>query len=806
MAPVVRDVQFAVRILVRNPLMTLISILTLGLGIGASTAVFSVVDATLLTPPPFQEPDRLVRLFTTKPAAGWSRMTTSLADYRDWREQSTSFEELGIYWYEPLNQSGDDHPERLLGVRATASVLTVLGTPATVGRGHDAGQDLPGAGREVLLSDSYWRRRFGANPKVVGTTLDLDGVPHEVLGVLPPEIEVAFGRFQVWLPFTYDPEVYTRSVRSFLVIGRLTPGVNVADADAEVKAIADRLAEAYPDENRGHGATVVSLTDVLLGRDTRPVLSMLVVAVGFVLLIACVNIANLLLALAGSREREFAVRAALGAGTPRLVRQLLTESALLAVVGGGLGVAIAVLGVDILAAGLEATIGPIGEIAIDRRALCFTLLLMCVTTVGFGLPVAMRASTSRFSDLVRAGTRSVLGSRGARVRQDLLVIVQVAMALALLVSAVLMIRSLIALRTVDSGFATDHLLTLSASLPEQGYASDGARAEFVESAVYEIQTVPGVQSAAAVSVIPLIGNNGNSSVTIEDRPVQDPADKIMVGSEVATPRYLETMGIPLIEGRIFTSLDRADTPGVVIINRHMAHHFWPEESAIGKRMKFGRPDSDTPWLEVIGVMGDYRQTSLDTPVRFETLRPQAQAAASAVTFVVRTHGDPATTTTDVQTAIWRVDPDLALYAVATMDEIADANTRALGNLAILLSAFGVVALVLAVGGLYGVMSYSVSRMTREIGLRMALGAEARMILLVVVRRSAMLVLLGLGAGSLLAWLLSDALRGMLFGVSALDPVTYLAVAAAMLSAGLVAGLIPASRAARIEPVVAMAGE
>jgi putative ABC transport system permease protein len=786
--------------------MTLISTLTLGLGIGASTAVFSVVDATLLTPPPFQEPDRLVRLFTTKPAAGWSRMTTSLADYRDWREQSTSFEELGIYWYEPFNLAGDDHPERLLGVRATASVLAVLDTPAAIGRGHDASQDLPGAGREVLLSDSYWRRRFGANPEVVGTTLDLDGVPHQVLGVLPPEIEAAFGRFQVWLPFTYDPEVYTRSVRSFLVIGRLTPGVNVADADAEVKAIADRLAEAYPDENRGHGATVVSLTDVLLGRDTRPVLSMLVAAVGFVLLIACVNIANLLLAAAGSREREFAVRTALGAGTPRIVRQLLTESALLAAVGGCLGVVIAYLGLDILAAGLEATIGPIGEIAIDRRALSFAVLLMCVTTVGFGLPVAMRASTSRFSDLVRAGTRSVLGSRGARVRQDLLVIVQVAMALALLVGAVLMIRSLIALRSVDAGFGTDNLLTLRVSLPEQGYPSDVARAEFVESAVYEIQTVPGVLSAAAVSVIPLIGNNGNSSVTIEDRPIQDPADKVMVGSEVATPRYLETMGIPLIEGRTFTSLDRADTAGVIIINRHMARHFWTDESAIGKRMKFGRPDADTPWLEVIGVMGDYRQTSLDTPVRFETLRPQAQAAASAVTFVVRTHGEPATTTTDVQTAIWRVDPELALYAVATMDEIAETNTRARGDLATLLSGFGVIALVLAVGGLYGVMSYSVSRMTHEIGLRMALGAEARTILMAVVRRSTMLVLLGLGAGSLLAWLLSEALRGMLFEVSALDPVTYLAVAAAMLSAGLVAGLIPASRAARIDPVVAMTGE
>lgn len=806
MAPLLKDVRFAVRMLVRNPTVTLISVLTLGLGIGASTAVFSVIDATLLTPPPFQEPDQLVRPFTSKPAVGWSRMTSSLQDYLDWREQSTTFEVMGAYWYEPFNRVGEDQPERLLGVRATASVLPLLRVPALLGRGHDPSDDRPGSGHVVLLSHSYWETRFGASADVVGTTLDLDDVPHRVLGVLPPEVEVAFGRFQVWLPFTYDPEVYTRSVRSFLVIARMKPGVTVAEADAEIEAIADRLAETFPDSNRGHSATVEPLADILLGTDARPVLAMLIAAVAFVLLISCVNIANLLLSAAGQREREFAVRVALGAGAPRLVRQLLTESTLLAAVGGGLGVAIAILGVDILAAGLTATIGTIGEITIDRRALLFAVLLLGATTIGFGLPVALRASTTRLSNLIRSGTRSILGGRGVRLRQDLLIVAQVAMALALLVSAALMIRSLIALRSVDAGFDTDSLLTLQVSLPERTYPDDAEQARFVERAVDEIRTLPGVRSAAAVSVIPLIGNNGNSSVTIEDHPIQDPADKVMVGSEVATSGYLETMGIPLLEGRTFTSLDRADTAGVIIINRHMARHFWQGQSAIGKRLKFGPSDSEQPWLEVIGVMGDYRQTSLDTPVRFETLRPHSQAAAAAVTFVVRTHGDPTAATGDVQSAIWRVDPELAVYAVASMSDIVETNTRGHADLAALLSAFGFVALVLAVGGLYGVMSYSVSRTTHEIGLRMALGAEARTILWTVVRRSVTLILLGLGAGGLLAWLLSEALRGMLFEVTALDPTTYLVVAATMITVGLFAGLVPATRAARIDPVVAMGNE
>ena len=792
------DLKFAIRVLLRNPTMTVISVFTLGLGIGATTAVFSVVDATVLTPPPFPDPGRLVRLYSTKPSAGWTRMTLSLPDFVDWREQSTSFDEMGVFEYTTYNLSGSDQTERVTAVRADAGVLRALGSTPTLGRAHYPTEDRPGGSRVVMLSDSFWHQKFGADPTVVGETVILDGVGHQVIGVLPPAVESAFQPFQLWAPFTTDPATAERSFRNSAAVARLAPGASLARAATELDGIGARLAETYPDSNSGYGVRVISLSEVLLGADSRRVLELIATTVGFVLLIACVNIANLLLAATGSREREFAVRAALGAGTARVARQVLTESALLAVVGGGFGVAMAYLAVPILTAGLEATIGPMGDLSVNRRALLFALALLGATTLGFGLPAAMRASGSHFSNLIRSGSRSVLGGRGARIRRDCVVVAQVAMALAVLISASLMTRSLAALRTVDPGFETDERLTLSVSLPDDRYPSETEQAAFFDRALEEIRALPQVRSAAAVSVIPLIGYNGNASMTFEDRPDPDPAKKVFVGALVATPYYLETMGIPLKAGNDFVGVGRGATPGI-IVNQFMAETFWPGESALGKRVKYGPRDSELPWLEVVGVMGDYRQTSLDVEVRFETLVPPTLFASPTMTFVVRTHGDPAAATTDVRTAVGRADPDLAVFGIATMAEIKADNTRAQNDLVAMLAAFSLVALVLATGGLYGVISYTVSRTTHEIGVRMALGAEAQTILLAVLRRTMKLVLSGLAVGGLLAWLLSRSLGGLLFAVSATDPVTYLAVAVLMLVVGLVAGLVPALRASQDRP-------
>jgi len=803
MGPLIHDLRVAVRILLRNPAVSVISVLTLGLGIGASVAVFSAVDAMLLQPPPFPAPDRLVALFSSKPSAGWTRMTVALPDYEAWRDQSSSFDATAIYTHEAVNLSGAEGPQRMTMIRATSGILRTLGVGAALGRSHGADDDRPGSAPVVTLSDSCWRSRFGARPDVVGTTVTLDGVGTLVLGVLPPEIETALGRFELLAPFTYDPEVFGRGSRNFLALARLRPGADLEATRAELTAVAERQAMDFPRTNRGYGVTITPLDEVLRGRRARPVLFVLSTAVLLVLLIAAVNVANLLIVLARGREREFAVRAALGAETSRIVRQVLTESALLAVCGGVLGLVLAHLGVGLLAAGLDATVGKVGRIAIDGRALAFASGLLGLTTLGFGLPAAVRATRSSFSELIRTGTRSVLGGRGMALRRDALVVVQIAMALALLVSASLMIRSMAALRSVDAGFDTHHLLTLRAALPERTYATDGERASFIESAVGEIRALPGVRSAAATSTIPLIDNNSNSSLAIEDHPISDPADTVFVGAEVVTAGYLETMSIPLVEGRSFTESDRADTPGVIVINRYMAEHFWPGESALGKRVKFGPRESSRPWLEVIGVMGDYRQTSLDSDVRFETLLPQSQVASATTTFVVRTHGAPGALADDVRRAVWRLDPDLALYEVATMDEIVRENSQSQSDVAWLLSAFSLVGMVLAIGGLYGVMSHTVGQQTHEIGLRMAVGADPRGVLLAVIRRSARLIVLGIAMGGLMAWLLGTALRSMLFEVSPGDPVSYVSVATIMVAVGLAAAIIPARRAARINPMAAL---
>jgi putative ABC transport system permease protein len=800
------DLRFGIRMLLRHPTVTVISLVTLALGIGASTAVFSVVDSTLLTPLPIAEPQNLVRLFATKPAAGWKTMTISAPNFRSWVDQSSTLEVAGIFGADTVNFIAGDRPERLRAIRASSEVLRVLRMHPTVGRSYDASSDRPDSPHVVLLSDSIWRKHFGADPGVVGTTARIDDVPHEVLGVLPPEVEAAMGRFDVWTPFTYGEETEERGYRNFDAIARLRSGVTAAAADRDLSLIGERLAETYPETNRGHSVTVVPLNRVLLGSDTRSALYTLCAAVGFVLLIGCVNIANLLLATASSREREFAVRAALGAGPRRLVRQLVTEAALLTVGGGALGVAVAIWSVDVLTAGLNATVGNLREAAVDLRALGFTVAVLGATSVGIGLPVALRATSSRFAEAIGPSDRAARGGRRDKLLRDVLVVGQVALALALLISAGLMIRSLIALKSVDPGFETSHLLSAAVSLPDKRYPTDADKNSFFERAVSEIASLPGVRSASATSMIPLLGSNSNSSMSIEEHPISDPADKIFVGNEAVTAGYLATMGIPLLEGRDISVDDRADSPGVIVINRHMARHFWPDESALGKRVKFGPLDSDFPWLEVIGVMGDYRHTSLDTGPRFETLYPQAQFPGPAMTFVIRTEHDPTSVIGDVQTAIWRIDPELALSDVASMDEIVDRNTLSVADLAKLLGGFGLIGLVLALGGLYGVMSFSVSRMTREIGVRMALGAEAGTILAAILRRSATLILAGVLAGSFIAWLLSRWLRGLLFDISALDPIAYAVVAAGMLATGILAGLLPARRAARINPVIALRHE
>jgi putative ABC transport system permease protein len=802
MVSFIQDARYGLRCLVKNPGFTAIAIVTLALGIGASTAAFSVVNSVLFKPVGYPEPDRLVSVFTANPTLGYPRMTNSYPDFIDWRESNRSFVGMGIFASDAGSFSGGDHPERVLMVRASAGLLPVLGFGAAIGRTFGPEADLPGNDRVVLLSDSFWRRGFGADPEVVGRTILLDDVPVDVLGVLPAELERAWGQFSVWRPLSFERDTHLRGSRAFSTLGRLKPGVSLTEAQAEMETVAARLAVEYPGTNKDYTVRLVPILDVALGLEGKPALTLLTVAVGFVLLIACANVANMLLVRATDRRREQAIRSALGAGRWRSIRQTLTDSLFLALAGGGLGTLLSIWSLDILAAGLSTTMGRTQEIAVDGTALAFSLLLSVATALMFGLMPAFRSASANLTDVLKDGSRSMSAGRAGRIWRDTLVVTQIAMALVVVTCAGLMLRSFLALQAVDPGFDPRQLLTMQVKLPEQPYDSDVKRVAFIQQAVERIRGLPGVRSAAAGSSIPLIGDSADSRVTVESHD-PDSSRPIFAGNVVVTPDYFATMRIPLLRGRAFTEHDNGDVDPVVIVGEKMAQRLWPGEDAVGKRLKFGRRDTDVPWYTVVGVVGNVKQVRLDRELRLETYTPHAHWAVSEMTFVTRTTGDPAEATAAVQDAIWEVDSDLVLYGVLPMEEIHSANTRARSDLAVLLAVFAVIGWVVAAAGLYSVISYNVSQRTHEIGIRVAIGARARDVLRLILTRTALLTCCGAFGGIVLALFSSGMLEAFLFGVSPADPITIAGVAVVLMVVALLASYFPARRATRTDPMEAL---
>jgi putative ABC transport system permease protein len=775
----------------------------LALGIGLNTAIFSAINGVLLKPLGFSDPDRLVRIFTAKPAVGWNYMVVSYPDYLDWRRQSTSFVDMGIYSYETRNFTGGDRPMRVLVVRASSTVLPVQGFDARLGRRFGPEEEQPGKDRVVLLSDSFWKRSFGGQSSAVGRTILLDDVPFTIIGVLPPELEQELTRFDIWAPLSSDAEALGRGHRSFRVFARLNEDVTVAQAQAEMTSIAAALAGSYPATNGGHTVNVVPFKEVVIGTAARSTLPVLAGAVAFVLLIACANVANLLLARATARRKEFAIRSALGAGRWRQVRQLMTESTLIALAGGALGALMAMWSLDILAAGLDDTVGRTSEIVMDPWVLLFAFLVSLATAVLFGLAPALVGSRAELTEILKQGPGSGSDGRPLRARRDLLIVSQVAMALALVICACLLMRSFLTLQAIDPGFETGNLLTMSIRLPLDRYDTETKRRSFFEEAVRRIEDTPGVTSAAAVSSIPLVFDDSNSGAAIEDFIPPDPGTPVFLGSVVVTPGYFDTMGIPLRRGSGFTEHGTVNEPGLVIINERMAQHFWSGEDPIGKRLKFDSRESDTPWLRVVGVVGDVRQVALTEDVRWETYRSHRQVPAASMTLVARTRGKPKTAITAIESVIWEIDSELAISDVSSMDEIVAANTASQSDMTRLLGLFAGIALALATGGLYGVMSYVVSQRRREIGIRMAIGAQRRDILRLVLTRSLLLTLLGVVGGAALALLLGRALESLMYGVSWTDGPTYIGVSGALLLIALVASYIPARRATKIDPTMVL---
>jgi len=703
-----------------------------------------------------------------------------------------------------LNLTGGSTPEEVLGRGVSWNLFRVLGVSPLLGRDFVAEDDQTGAGHAAILSHALWQQSFGGDGNIVGRRIQLDRENYDVIGVMPRGFTFPDRESAIWVPNAFTENERTNHGNHFLeVVGRLKPGVALAQANAELAGIARNLAEKYPQTNTNYGAFAVPLRQDRVG-SLRLAVFVLLGAVGFVLLIACANVANLLLARATSRQREFAVRTALGAGRGRLVRQLLTECVLLALFAGALGLLLSNFGAAFLARLVPNGIPPAIGAGIDVRVFAFTLAVSMATAILFGIVPALRASSVNLSDsLKEAGGRYGAGAHGKHTR-DMLVVVEVALAVVLLTGAGLMIESFEKLRRGDPGFRTEHVLVMHVPLSETKYPDLAKRTAFFDQALDRLAHLPGVDSAGFTTWVPLTNRGGSSGLTIEGRPDPGPGNVLDANTRVVSKDYFRAMGVTLKTGRLFDGTERADTLPVVIINETMARQLWPGENPIGRRFKNGTFSSTAPWTTVIGIVGDMHQMGLDVPAKAERYYPYAQFEHFQPRYlVVRTTAAPTQMAAAIRDQIWAVDKDQPVADVMPMQAIVDEELSPREIQATLLGSFAAIALILASLGIYAVLSYAVAQRTREIGVRMALGAQPRDVLRLVIGRGLGLTLLGIGAGLAGAFALTRVLQNLLYGVSATDPMTFTAVAALLAGVALLACYIPARRAMRVDPMVAL---
>ena len=812
-----KDVRYGARNLLRTPMFTLVAVITLALGIGANTAIFSVVNAVLLRPLAYKNPERLVTLLHifNNPVA--------VANYIDWRDQSRSFEAMGAAEYWSPNLTGSDPPEHLLGLRMTQNLLPMLGVEPLLGRAFVPGEDQTGTEHEVVLSHRLWQRRFNSDPNILGKSIVLDGQGYTVIGVMPVEFQFApfwATHAELWAPLAFGDRIHNRGGNSLRIFARLEPGVTLQQARAEIATITARLEKQYPGTNRD--VFVTPLKENVVGKVETPLL-ILLGAVGFVLLIACANVAHMLLARTADRQKEIAVRTALGAGRWRVIRQFLTENLLLAAIGAAAGLLLAMRGTRALVLLSPAKLPRVDMVAIDTSVVLFLLEVTVLTALTFGLAPAWHASISNLSGALKEGGRGGTdGIRRNRLR-TFLVASEFALAFMLLIGAGLMIRSFFALQSVDPGFNPHNVLSMVVSVAGSNEASQERRTLFYSQLLDRVRALPGVASAGGINHLPLAGDMWGWSFAIEGRPKPRPAESPTAVYRVVMPGYFETMRLPVLRGRAITERDDARVPGVVLINERAASQYWPGEDPIGKRISFDAGNSQTfdnkgnsPfWLTVIGVVKNAKQSDWA-----DDIYPEAYLAAlqnqdflgalgshiAYLTLVVRTSGDPAAMAASVKRTVWSFDHNLPISEVVTMDGVvADATAEPRFEM-LLLGVFAMIALVLAAVGIYGVMSYSVSRRTHEIGIRISLGAGRADVLRMVVRQGMVQALAGTAAGVAGALLLSRLMAGMLYGVRPTDPVTFAGVAIVLGLAALAATCVPARKATRTDPMVALRHE
>ncbi len=803
MESLLSDVRYAVRNLLRRPGFTIIAVITLALGIGANTAIFSAVNALLLKPLPFPELDRLVAVWDKLPSRGVERNEVTVANYLDWQSQTQSFEKLALYRWWSANLTGIDPPERIQGFLVTANFLDTTGMKPILGRNFLPEENQPGKDAVAVITHSLWQRRFGGDPNILNKTIIINSITRTVVGVMPERFNFPKGA-EVYAPLPMTPELMkSRGNHSYYVLGRLKPGASIPGAQAELDNITARLEQQFPETNKGWGAAVFPLVaDTVRTYDTA--LWIMMGAVGFVLLIACANVANLMLARASGRQKEIALRTALGASRWRIVRQLLTESLIVALVGGALGVLMGFWGIDALRAanpGEASRFAPgWHQLGINAPVLLFTLALSVVSGIVFGLAPALHASRTNLNDSLKEGARQTSGS-SHRLRSSL-VVFEFALSLVLLVGAGLLTRSFLSLVKTDPGFNPDHVLTMNLVLPSAKYKDKPARAAFYNDLVQRVRVQPGVESAAVVNYLPLGGANSSDSYLVEGEPEPAPGDEVDGRYRVATPDYFRTMGISIVRGRGFTDQDKAGAPPVVMVNEAFVRKHWPNADPLGKRIRFYGPLERAPWMEVVGVVADVRH-ELNLPVTPEYYLPHAQDPWNAMVLVAKTSVEPGSLAGALRQQVWAIDKDQPVFDVKTMQEVRSTSVAVYSFSSVMLGIFAFVALLLASIGIYGVMAFAVTQRTQEIGIRIALGARSVDVLKLVVKHGMKLALLGMAIGLAGSWAVTRFIEKLLVGVKATDLLTFSVVSVCLLIAAFVACYLPARRATKVDPLVAL---
>ncbi len=807
MGNLLQDVRYGFRTLWKSPAFTLIAIAALALGIGANTVIFSVVNALLLRPLSFPHSEQLTAILVKDPDTGEHYSSYSYPNFQDIRDQNQVFEHVAASYMTTAFLRTGDEPERLRGTYASADLFPLLGVNPLVGRAFSMEEEKPGSEQVIVLSYDLWQRRFGGDPAIVGQQLFINDQSRTVLGVMPQGFKFPVGARQAefWMPLASNLSEGARAARGAVfmqLIGRLKPGVTLEQAQAEMNAIASRLETQYPDANTGLNIALLPSHERLVGK-VRPALLVLLAAVAFVLLIACANVANLMLARATVRRKEVAIRTALGASRWRVVRQMLTESLLLSALGGAAGLLLAMWGMDLLVAVIPADIPRTGEIGLDKYVLLFTAVVTTLTGLIFGLVPALQASKTDLNETLKDGTRGMSGGMQRNRVRSALVITEIALSLVLLIGAGLLFQSFRRLLEVSPGFDADEVLTAEVTVSDKKYPEEAQRSAFYREALGRMQALPDVQAVGVIYPLPLGGSFESFTFDIAGRPPFPPGEQPSSDRRVISPDYFKAMSIPVVRGRAFGEQDRRDAPPVVIINETFARRFFPGEDPVGKAIIPGE-GGDPVTREIVGVVGDVRHAGLDEERTLEYYVPYEQADVDRLTVVARTaSGNPVNVAAQLRGVVAAMDKEQPVYNIRPMAQLLDESVARRRFNMMLLGVFALLALLLASIGIYGVISYSVAQRTREIGIRIALGAQIGDVIKLILKQGLALALAGLAAGLLVAFFITKLMSSLLFGVGATDPVTFGAVALILLFVALLACYIPARRAANVDPNVAL---